>query len=110
MVKQSEEISKIQSNFLALLQKQESDTDLTEIRIFYNRNSLRLTSIGKKLYCKHYANYKFTIPKIMKTGQKIAIYKKMTFPYWHGKKQIILFTERDAFFCKLAGFEGWVNS
>tara|TARA_B100000941_G_C28498002_1_gene552200 strand:- start:1279 stop:1419 length:141 start_codon:yes stop_codon:yes gene_type:complete len=46
----------------------------------------------------------------MKTGQKIAIYKKMTFPYWHGKKQIILFTERDAFFCKLAGFEGWVNS
>jgi hypothetical protein len=109
MVKPSIEIAEIQNNLIYLLEGYQNNSDLSDTRIFLNKHTLRLTPIGYKLFKTYYTFWEFEHPP-NKAGQLIELLKKMKAPYYTNNKRLVLFTEQDAFMCKLAGTDGWVNS
>ena len=77
-------------------------------RLFLNTRTLRLTKEGCKALQSIYEHWVVEPPK--KTANNmISLMRKMTFPYYIDKKQLVLFTERDAFMAKLAGAQGWID-
>ena len=108
-MKRSQEIQKIQIELTTLLQNKEYLDITTDLRIFLNKHTLRLTSSGYKLFKKHYESWEFEHPP-KKAGQLIELLQKMKFPYYTNSKRLVLFSEEDAFMCKLAGPDGWLES
>lgn len=105
MARQSQEITKIQTQILDALQLKE---DIANLRLFYNARTLRLTSAGLQIFKKYYDHWEFRDPP-MTAGQLLNLLKKMRAPYYTTKNRLILFTEQDAFMCKLAGPKGWLD-
>lgn len=104
MEKKLQEIQKIQSKIITLL----SCESLKPSDIFYNKHTLRLKLSGARALQKEYESWELE-PPVMSAGNMISLMKKMTFPYFVDKKKLILFTEVDAMFAKLAGAQGWLD-
>jgi len=104
MEKKSQEIARIQSKIITLL----CDGSLKPSDIFYNHTTMRLKLSGARALQKEYENWEFEPPS-MSAGNMINFMRKMTFPYYIDKKRLILFTEVDAMFAKLAGAQGWLD-
>tara|TARA_B100000900_G_scaffold57693_1_gene43247 strand:- start:1426 stop:1743 length:318 start_codon:yes stop_codon:yes gene_type:complete len=103
MVKQSQEITKIQNNVVGLI---EADVKATDI--FKNTKTLRLNKRGVSLMRKQFDNW--TVDSMDINGKNlISLMRKMTYPYYVDKKVLTLFTEKDAFMAKLAGAQGWLD-
>ena len=103
MVKQSQEITKIQNNVVHLINADVKATD-----IFKNIKTLRLNKRGVSLMKRQFDNW--TVDSMEINGKNlISLMRKMTYPYYIDKKILILFTERDAFIAKLAGAQGWID-
>lgn len=109
MARRSHAIQKIQNNLLVLLKSKEYNDITDDVRIFLNRHTLRLTPNGYKIFKKHYECWEFEHPP-NKAGQLIKLLQKMRFPYYTTAKCIVLFSEQDAFMCRLAGPDGWLES
>ena len=103
MVKQSQEITKIQNSVVRLI---EADVNATDI--FKNTKTLRLNKRGVSLMRKQFDNW--TVDSMDMNGKNlISLMRKMTYPYYIDKKVLTLFTEKDAFMAKLAGAQGWLD-
>ena len=103
MVKQSQEITKIQNNVVGII---EADVKATDI--FKNTKTLRLNKRGVSLMRKQFDNW--TVDSMDINGKNlISLMRKMTYPYYVDKKVLTLFTEKDAFMAKLAGAQGWLD-
>jgi hypothetical protein len=103
MVKQSQEIQKIQSKVIDLI-----EIDLLPKLMFKNTHTLRLTKTGERVLSKIYDSYTFEPPKL--NGHNlINLLRKMKYPYYIDKKKLVLFTEQDSFLAKLAGAQGWLD-
>jgi hypothetical protein len=104
MVTQSQEIQKIQSDLIGLMER-----DYLKVKeVFKNTHTLRLTKYGKNLLSKQFDSYEFDSPKL--SGKNlINLLRKMKYPYYIDKSIIVLFTEKDAFLTKLAGAQGWLD-
>tara|TARA_Y100000022_G_scaffold195473_1_gene201184 strand:+ start:1366 stop:1683 length:318 start_codon:yes stop_codon:yes gene_type:complete len=103
MVKQSQEITKIQNSVVRLI---EADVKATDI--FKNTKTLRLNKRGVSLMRKQFDNW--TVDSMDMNGKNlISLMRKMTYPYYIDKKVLTLFTEKDAFMAKLAGAQGWLD-
>lgn len=76
--------------------------------LFLNSQTLRLTKRGKTVMSKYYEHWTFESPGL-KAGNTLQLLRKMTYPYYIDSKQLILFTEKDAFMAKLAGAQGWLD-
>jgi len=76
--------------------------------LFLNTRTLRLTKRGRSMMCKYYEHWNFESPGL-KAGNTLQLLRKMTYPYYIDAKQLILFTEQDAFMAKLAGAQGWLD-
>lgn len=77
--------------------------------VFYNRYTLRLTARGKNKLAKLYDNWEFKLESYPTNGQLLNLFRKMTTPYFIDRERLILFSEEDAFMCKLAGLNGWIE-
>jgi hypothetical protein len=77
-------------------------------RVFYNRKSLRLTKLGLQLLQNNYENWVFKDHRLV-AHDSIALQRKMTYPYYMDRKNLVLFTEVDAFMAKMAGVKGWID-
>ena len=86
-----------------------STTDFIMKDVFLNHSTLRLTKKGRRVMIRVYDNWVFDsdVPNV---GDILALYNKMTYPYYVDSKVIILFSKEDAFMCKMAGFGSWLES
>ena len=104
MEKQSLEINQIQAKVISLL----CDDSLKPTDIFQNTNTLRLKRKGARAMQRKFESWELE-PPVMTAGNMINFIRKMTFPYYIDKKRLVLFTEVDAMFAKLAGAQGWLD-
>lgn len=104
MAKQSHEIKKTQTDILRALNF-EADIDM----VFLNVHTLRLTKYGCKLLVDKLEHWKLDSIEL-KTKHILALQQHMQYPYYIDKKQLILFSKRDAFLARLAGSESWLNN
>ena len=105
MEKRSVEMQKIQTKILNLIT---DDKKLHIKAVFKNTQTLRLTKIGLKLLSKEYDKW-VVDPPALSAGNLIQLLRKMKYPYYIDRKQMVLFTEKDAFLAKLAGTQGWLD-
>ena len=96
-----------QKNLVAKLNENKK-TELHSKDIFLNHSTLRLTKRGKGIMCKNYDSWIFESPGT-KAQNTLSLLRKMTYPYYIDSKQLILFTEKDAFMARLAGAQGWLD-
>lgn len=87
-----------------------SSVELTNLDIFYNKFTVRLTSHGKNRCVKLYDKWEFGLESDFKSGQLIDLFRKMSYPYYLSRSKLILFSEEDAFMAKLAGIDTWLES
>lgn len=110
----SEEIDLLQGMILHKIQALKDHGELTRHDIFINAKTLRLRKHGMSILIKMYDNYKFDVNRVT-TGQLVSLFQKMRHPYYLGPvnkiagRKLVLFSEQDAFMCKLAGFDGWLE-
>lgn len=102
-------IDQIQLVIITRLRQYNDNSDLEFSDVFYNRHTLRLRTPGKNLMCKYYQFWKLDPPQ-QTSGNMITLLRKMTYPYYLNKNSLILFNEQDAFMCKLAGAQGWLDA
>ena len=88
---------------------QTATTELEVRDIFYNKHTLRLTGRGKNKLIKTYDNWDIELETQPTSGQLVELFRKMTTPYFLDRDKLILFSEEDAFMCKLAGSTGWLK-
>lgn len=108
MARQSQKIKTTQQRLIELLEQGHVDS-LKHTRIFLNKNTLRLTRDGANIFKKHYTHYSFK-NELNTSGDTVLLLRKMKSPYYTTPKKLVLFTEVDAFMCKLAGTKGWIKS
>ena len=83
--------------------------DLTYADIFYNKFTVRLTAEGKNRCSKLYDKWEFPLESdTLTSGQLLNLMRKMTYPYYISRSNLILFSEEDAFMVKLAGMDTWL--
>ena len=91
----------------SLNESSKQEFELTDI--FFNKHTLRITNRGKSKLAKTYDNWEFELDDYPTSGQLIDLFRKMTTPYFIDRDRIILFSEEDAFMCKMAGLNGWIK-
>lgn len=85
-----------------------TEFELTDI--FHNTKTLRLTARGKNKLAKLFDNWEFKLESYPTNGQLVSLFRKMTTPYFIDRDRLILFSEEDAFMCKLSGLSGMLQS
>lgn len=78
--------------------------------IFLNDQTLRLRRLGLKRMSGIYDSYKLENKETIKTGQLMKLFKSAEYPYYIGNNFVVLFSEKDAFMCKLGGVGTWIES
>lgn len=103
----SEKTDLLQLHILNKVNELKGYGDYNRYDLFLNTKTLRLRKRGVDALNKLYDHYSFDIQGV-KSGQLLSLYKKMEYPYYIGKKFMILYSEQDAFIMKLGGFDAWV--
>jgi hypothetical protein len=104
----SEKIEHIQQHIVHTL-AQRTRNDLSRTEIFLNYYTLRLRKYGRDHMAKAYSSWKFDAPTKITSGMLLNLFNKMEYPYYLDKRMVVLFSEQDAFMCKMAGFESWLE-
>lgn len=78
--------------------------------IFLNHDTLRLRRLGLKRMSGIYDNYRLENNEAITSGQLIKLFQNAEYPYYIGENFIVLFSEKDAFMCKLGGVGTWIES
>lgn len=108
MAKQLLETTSNQANIIQQLEH--AGEDVTDVRIFLNKKTLRMTRQGFAILSKHFKSWASELEQPFTSGELVIMLRTVTSPYYIQKSKIILFNEEDAFMCKLAGTKGWVHS
>lgn len=104
----SEKIDLIQQHITYRLSHSVS-ADLEREKIFLNYSTLRLRKYGRDHMINVYDSWKFSPPEKITARMLLTLFRKMEHPYYLDKRMVVLFSEQDAFMCKLAGFESWLE-
>ena len=107
-MKQSAEITKIQNELIAKLLPNVTIVGNTARLLFQTPMSLRLTKKGVSLLKKKCRSWTVETPGKL-AGNLMDLQSKMQHPYYIDKKDMVLFSEQDAFMARLAGTEGWLK-
>ena len=78
--------------------------------IFLNSDTLRLRRLGLKRMSGIYDSYKLQNDEVLTSGQLMKLFRNAEYPYYIGKDFVVLFSEKDAFMCKLGGVGTWIES
>ena len=105
----SEKTELLQLHILNKIQELKGCGEYTRYDLFLNPNTLRLRKRGADQLNKIYTSYMFEIDTTVNSGALLKLYKKMEYPYYIGKKYIVLYSEQDAFIMKLGGFNAWAE-
>ena len=84
-------------------------SDLNRYDIFLNPQTLRLRNRGCNEMSKIYTSYRFKLEEKVTSGHLLKLFEKMEYPYYYGRKRFVLFSEQDAFWFKLAGYDAWIE-
>jgi hypothetical protein len=103
------DISHRQQVILQRLRSYTGDQKIQCVDVFYNHHTLRLSRRGKVLMCKFYEFWQLE-PVTKTTGNLLVLLRKMSYPYFLNSREMVLFSEQDAFMCKMAGSQSWLNS
>jgi hypothetical protein len=104
----SEKIDILQQHITYRLSHAVND-DLDRQKIFLNYSTLRLRKSGRDYMVKVYDSWKFSPPEKITARILLDLFNKMEHPYYLDKRMVVLFSEQDAFMCKMAGFENWLE-
>jgi hypothetical protein len=92
------------------MELQANGLDCHDERLFFNSHTLRMTKRGFILYSSLYKKiYVVELGRAPLAGELIQLLRKMNSPYTIDSKKLKLVSEQDAFMCKLAGWEGWIQ-
>jgi len=108
-VKQLAEITAIQSEILANLIPNVTVEGNSARLLFQTPKSLRLTKKGVNLLKKACRSWTVETPGKL-AGNLMDLQSKMQHPYYIDKKDMVLFSEQDAFMARLASTEGWLKN
>jgi hypothetical protein len=108
-VKKLPEIKSIQNEILAKLLPNVTIVGNSARLLFQTPSSLRLTKKGVNLLKKKCRSWTVETPGKL-AGNLMDLQSKMNHPYYIDKKDMVLFSEKDAFMARLAGTEGWLKS
>lgn len=93
------------------MQLQAEGMDCHGERLFFNKHTLRMTKRGFRLYSRLFEKiYIVKLERPPTAGELVTLLRKVHSPYYLDSKQIKMTSETDAFMCKLAGFDGWIQS
>lgn len=104
----SEKIDLVQQHITYKLSHALGD-DLVREKIFLNHSTLRLRKLGRDHMINAYDSWKFTPPEKITARILLNLFNKMEHPYYLDKRMVVLFSEQDAFMCKMAGFDNWLE-
>ena len=104
----SEKIDLIQQH-IAYRLSHNINADLEREKIFLNYSTLRLRKTGRDYMMDVYEYWKFSPPEKITARMLLTLFRKMEHPYYLDKRMVVLFSEQDAFMCKMAGFENWLE-
>jgi|TARA_R110002050_G_scaffold62912_1_gene137874 hypothetical protein len=107
-VKKLPEIKSIQNEILAKLLPNVTIVGNSARLLFQTPSSLRLTKKGVNLLKKKCRSWTVETPGKL-AGNLMDLQSKMKHPYYIDKKDMVLFSEKDAFMARLAGTEGWLK-
>lgn len=102
------EIRKIQNNLIEQLLPEIKVVGNSSRVLFLTPTSLRLTKKGCKLLESKCRSWTVESPGKL-SGNFMELQKKMTYPYYIDKNNMVLFSEKDAFMARLAGTKGWLK-
>lgn len=108
-MKQSSEIKSIQNELILKLLPNITKIGNSSRLLFQTPSSLRLTKKGCSLLKKHVRSWTVETPGKL-AGNLMDLQNKMQYPYYIDKKDMVLFSEQDAFMARLAGTEGWLKN
>jgi|TARA_R110002074_G_scaffold32641_1_gene91103 hypothetical protein len=107
-VKQLNEIRTIQNSLIEQLAPEIKIIGNSARVLFLTPHSLRLTRKGCKLLESKCRSWTVESPGKL-SGNFMELQKKMTYPYYIDKNDMVLFSEKDAFMAKLAGTKSWLK-
>ena len=107
-MKKLPEIKSIQNAILAKLLPNVTIVGNSARLLFQTPSSLRLTKKGVNLLKKKCRSWTVETPEKL-AGNLMDLQSKMKHPYYIDKKDMVLFSEKDAFMARLAGTEGWLK-
>ena len=107
-MKKLPEIKSIQNEILAKLLPNVTIVGNSARLLFQTPSSLRLTKKGVNLLKKKCRSWTVETPEKL-AGNLMDLQSKMKHPYYIDKKDMVLFSEKDAFMARLAGTEGWLK-
>lgn len=107
-MKKLPEIKSIQNEILAKLLPNVTIVGNSARLLFQTPSSLRLTKKGVNLLKKKCRSWTVETPGKL-AGNLMDLQSKMKHPYYIDKKDMVLFSEKDAFMARLAGTEGWLK-
>lgn len=110
MAKPYNETAKIQLEISDFLESE--GADIERVRLFLNSKTLRLTKFGYAILNKFMKSWAIETDEALTTEELILLLRKVRAPYYIrlNKKEIILFSEEDAFMARIAGVKGWIQS
>ena len=76
--------------------------------IFLNVHTLRLSVYGRNLFIERFDSWRFDSPGLH-AKNLITLNRHMRYPYYIDKKDLVLFTERDAFMVKITDATTWIQ-
>jgi hypothetical protein len=104
-----EKIDLLQNYILNKVQEFKGCSDYTRYDLFLNKHTLRLRPLGVEMLKKlDYTSYTFEAPN-PSGGDLLKLFRKMEYPYYIGKRRVILYSEQDAFMYKLGGYKAWTE-
>ena len=107
-MKKLPEIKSTQNEILAKLLPNVTIVGNSARLLFQTPSSLRLTKKGVNLLKKKCRSWTVETPGKL-AGNLMDLQSKMKHPYYIDKKDMVLFSEKDAFMARLAGTEGWLK-
>lgn len=108
-VKMLEKVNAVQDHIVNTISQKNLKDPPSRGQIFLNKKTLRLRAPGKKILCRMYDHYEFTVSGVT-SGDLIILFRQMQYPYYLHNGLLVLFSEKDAFVMKLGGFEALTGS
>lgn len=88
-----------------------SDEEIIK-KMFFHRESLRLTFAGNQIMKKSYTCYEFDIQGTIITARHILdMSRQTTYPFYLSRAKLVLYSSKDAFMLRLSGedIDIWLN-
>jgi hypothetical protein len=100
----------IQEYIIREINESARENTYTKYDIFLNNKTLRLRRLGLKRMSGIFDSYRLENNETLTSGHLMKLFKNAEFPYYIGENFVVLFSEKDAFMCKMGGVSTWIES